>query len=45
MKKLLAISLIVAGTFASTGIASADTLYSGEYGGWASDAFTSASQN
>jgi len=40
MKKLLAISLIVAGTFASAGIASADSIYSSGFAGWASDAHT-----
>jgi len=40
MKKLLAISLIVVGTFASAGVASADTLYSNDYAGWAANALT-----
>jgi len=39
MKKLLAISLIVAGTFASAGIASADSIYTANSTSWAADAF------
>ena len=41
MKKLLAISLIVAGTFASAGIASADdSAYASGYPGWVHDAMS-----
>jgi len=45
MKKLLAISLIVAGTFASAGIASADAVYTDVGPTWASDAFSSSTDN
>ena len=45
MKKLLAISLIVAGTMASAGIASAGSVATDPYTGWASDAFSSAGDN
>ncbi len=39
MKKLLIISTIVMGTFASAGIASADSIYTDGYAGWAISAF------
>jgi len=45
MKKLLAISLIVAGTFASAGLASAGTIYTDVGPTWASDAFGSSADN
>ena len=45
MKKLLAISLIVAGTFASAGLASAGSIYTDHYTGWTSDAFSAAGDN
>jgi hypothetical protein len=41
MKKLLAITLIVAGTFATAGLASAsDEITLGSYSGWAHDAMS-----
>ncbi len=40
MKKIIAISMIIAGTFAGAGIASASgSLTQGSYTGWAHDAF------
>ncbi len=39
MKKLLLISTIVLGTFASAGIASADSIYTDNYADWAVNAF------
>ena len=40
MKKILLITLIVSGTFVSAGIASADSIYTDHYAGWASGAFS-----
>ena len=39
MKKLLIISTIVLGTFASAGIASADSVLTDNYSDWAQSAF------
>ncbi len=40
MKKILSVSLIVAATFASASLASADTIYIDGYTSWASSAFS-----
>ena len=39
MRKLLIISTIVLGAFATTGVASAADITVGSYAGWADDAF------
>ena len=40
MKKLIAITMIVAGTFASAGAASAADVFLGDYSGWQLEALT-----
>ena len=45
MKKILAVSLIVAATFASVSAASADTIYIDSYTGWAASAFSANSDS
>jgi len=45
MKKYIAIAMIVAGTFASAGVASAADVTLGDYSGWQFDAFTSGNGN
>ena len=39
MKKVVIISMLIAGTFASVGTASAADLFLGNYNSWAVDAF------
>lgn len=45
MKNILCVSLIVAATFASVGLASADTIYTDGYTGWAASAFSANSDS
>jgi hypothetical protein len=44
MKKLLIVTTIVLGTFASAGMASAEDVTLGSYTGWAADALSSSSE-
>ncbi len=44
MKKLLITTTIIVGTLAGAGLASAGTIYSDSYTGWAADAFSAGGQ-